>query len=94
MYRDVIIETYSAPGDPSRHQIRARPVEGQGFDTSMHVECSSRMREAYPIGTKLKIRAKITDREGGPSFLYSHYRWQHQVMSDDEAAIYVRTHHS
>ena len=90
MYREVVIETYRARGEPSRHRIRARPVGGQGFETSMKVECSSSMRTEYPVGTKFKVRATITDREGSPPFLYTSYRWPYEVLSDQEADDFIR----
>lgn len=38
------------------------------------------MRKAYPIGTKFRIYAKETDREGGKPFLYSHFDWPFEVV--------------
>lgn len=34
----------------------------------------------YPVGTKFKIRAKLTDREGGGDYLYSHFKWPVEVL--------------
>lgn len=93
MYREVVIETYRAGGEPSRHSVRARPVGGQGFDATMKVECSSSMRTGYPVGTKFKVRAKITDREGSRPFLYTSYRWPYEVLSDQEAHDFIRAHY-
>jgi len=81
-YKEVIIETYIASGEFSSHKIRARPIGGQGLATNIKVECSSKMRKNYPVGTKFKIKAKITDREGGTPFLYSHHNWKYEVLAD------------
>jgi len=89
-YRDIIIETYENRGEPSAERIRTRPLPGQGLSTLMKVECSIKMREAYPPGTKLKIRAKVTSREGGTEFLYCHYSWPYEVFTDDEATEFIR----
>ena len=79
-YQQVIVETYYAvkPGKSSR--IHARPVAGQPFPQSMDVECSRSMRKEYPVGTKFRIYAKETDREGGKPFLYSHFDWPFDVV--------------
>lgn len=84
-YQDVIIETYTNTNGKSSKSIRARPIKGQKFDTSMNVECSSKMRKKYPLGTKFLLKSKLTDREGGSQFLYSHYNSVYEIVSDEEA---------
>jgi len=58
-YFYAIIETFQPHGEFSHNSIRARPVEGQGLSTNMRVECSTAMRQKYPVGTKIKIRAQL-----------------------------------
>jgi len=79
-YRSVIIETYLS----SSKSIRARPIPGQGLSSSMNVECSSKMRKRYPVGTKFYLEAKITNRESGTEFLYAHYNADYRVLNDQE----------
>lgn len=88
-YKDIVIETYAGKDTISSEGIRARPLPGQGLDTSMNVECSSKMRKSYPIGTKFLIQAKVTSREGGTPFLYSHYNSNYKVLSTDEAECFI-----
>lgn len=88
-YRNVIIETYRNIYGGSSKSVRARPLPGQGLDSSMNVECSSKMRKGHPLGTKFLIQAKVTDRKGGTSFLYAHYNAPYQVLDDDEAREYI-----
>ena len=88
-YRDVIIETYYNTGGGSSKSLRARPIYGQELDVSMNVECSSKMRKNHPVGTKFILSAKITDREGGPPFLYSHFNTPYKVLSDNEANEHI-----
>ena len=38
------------------------------------------MRKLYPVGTKFRIHAKETNREGGKPFLYSHFDWPFEVV--------------
>ena len=88
-YLQVIIETYHHAGGGSSKKVRARPVGGQGLDTSMNVECSSKMRKNYPVGTKFLIEAKLTNREGGSDFLYSHYNSPYEVVTDAQAQAFI-----
>lgn len=80
-YVEVIVETYRSVGEGSSASIRARPVEGQGYPRTMKVECSKKMRHSYPVGTKFKITAKVTDKEGGTKFLYTNFNWKYEVVS-------------
>lgn len=83
-YRPVIIETFLNPGEPSSAKVRARPLPGQGYDTSMRVECSRSMRNSHPVGTRFLIEAKISQREAGPPFLYAHHNSQYRELTDSE----------
>lgn len=87
-YRDIVIETYQAHGESSSRAIRARPLAGQGLSTGLKVECPTRMRNAYPVGTKLLIRAKVTEAYG-VTFLYTYYGWSYQVLSALEAREHI-----
>ena len=89
-YRNVVVETYRAIGEASRHEIRVRPLPGQGYPADMHVECSRPMRERHPVGTKFKIQATLKSKEDGPEFLYSHYNWDYEVLNDKEAKRIIR----
>ncbi len=79
-YRRVAIETFYNEGEASASGIRARPLPGQGLDPSMRVECSSSMRERYPVGTVFIVRARVTNRDGGQPFLYTHFNWAYEVV--------------
>jgi hypothetical protein len=45
------------------------------------VECSKHLSQNYAVGTKFRIRAKLTDREGGGEYLYSYHGWKVEVLS-------------
>jgi hypothetical protein len=89
-YLYVIIETYLAIGESSKHSIRARPLLGQNIPTNMKVECSSKMRKSHPVGTKFKIKAKIKDNEELQPCLYTSYKWSYEVVSDAKANQFIR----
>ena len=80
-YRQIIIETYRGPARGAHSSVRARPVAGEFYPTTMNVECSRDMRTRFPVGTKFRIYAKETSREGSPPFLYTHFSWPYEVVS-------------
>ena len=80
-YVNVVVETYYDT-DPSR-SIRVRPIPGQHFPPTINVECSRSMRMQYRVGTRFRIQAKLTDKEGGKPFLYSRYSWPFEVVRND-----------
>ena len=84
-YRFVAIATYHNPGEASSVEVRARPLPGQGLPANMKVECSRKIRREHPVGTVFVVKAQVTDREGGVSFLYSSWQWPCEVVSRTEA---------
>jgi len=90
-YRYVLIETFRNYGEPSSKNIRARPLPGQGLSTDMKVECSSKMRMKHPVGTIFKIRAQVTDRDGGGLFLYTSWQWTYEILTKEQADDYIAT---
>lgn len=83
-YSEYLVETYRNAGEPSGKGVRVRPLAGQGLPVDMNVECSSRMRSQHPVGTVFVLRAKVTDRQGGPPFLYSSFQWPYRVATPEE----------
>lgn len=79
-YRKVVVETYRGPLRGTHGDIRVRPVSGEFFPTTIDVECSKTMRHQHPVGTKFRIYAKETCREGGESFLYTHFKWPYEIV--------------
>lgn len=79
-YLQVVVETYSGVKAGKTSRIHVRPIPGQLFPVTMDVECSRSMRTQYPVGTKFRIYAKETSKEGGKPFLYSHYDWPYEIV--------------
>jgi hypothetical protein len=82
-YQYVIVESYLPENTSGLHgKVHIRPIEGQGLDTNMHVQCSKELSDIkhFPIGTQFKIKAKITERLGGKPFLYSSYKWAYERL--------------
>jgi hypothetical protein len=80
-YEWVNVESYLPARTSGLHgKVHVRPLPGQCFPVYLHVECGRAMRENYPVGTRFRILAKLTDREGGGEFLYTSYRWAYEVL--------------
>ncbi|WAT83027.1 hypothetical protein [Delftia acidovorans] len=88
-YFSCVVQTYRSEGAPSSKPLRVHPLAGQGLDTAMNVECSSKMRDSQPAGSLFLIKAKVTDREGGPPFLYTSFRWAYEVLTPAQAAEFI-----
>lgn len=81
-YREVVVESFRPLATSGLHgPIHIRPVKGQGLLETLHVECSKDLSRNYPVGTKFKIKAKLTDRESGGEYLYSYHGWAYKVLS-------------
>lgn len=81
VYRQYEVESYLAYGEPSEHRVRVRPCAGQGLDTNMNVRCSVKMRDQHPVGTRFKLRAKLTSMKDGRPFLHAPYSWPYEVVA-------------
>ena len=81
-YQLLLVETYLPSSASGLHgAVHVRPCPDQGFPTNLHVECSKTLTRDYPVGTIFRIRAKLTDREGGGAFLYSYHGWRAEVVA-------------
>lgn len=81
-YLAVEVETYRPASTSGLHgKVHVRPCEGQGYPINMHVECAKKLSRDYPVGTRFRIMAKLTDREGGGEYLYSYFGWKYEVLS-------------
>lgn len=80
-YEWVIVESF-VTNDPSgrRGAVHIRPVAPGKYPTHMYVECSKSLSRDYPVGTRFRLKAKLTDREGGTKYLYSYHGWKAEVI--------------
>jgi hypothetical protein len=86
-YRWCIVESYYPVSTAGLHgPVHIRPVADQPFATPLHVECSKEMvdPDRYPVGTRFRIRAKLTDRHGSGDFVYSYFGWKFDVLGPDD----------
>jgi len=81
LYEYIIVESYLPNNLTGLHgQTHIRPVKGQKYSQNLHVECSKSLSTNFPVGTKFKIKVKLTAREGNGNFLYSYYNWPFEVL--------------
>jgi hypothetical protein len=78
-YRTVVVESYRESGSGLHGDVHIRPIPGEGFPPGIRVECSKQMMR-HPVGTKFRIKAKLTDKEEGGEFLYSYFGWKFEVL--------------
>lgn len=80
-YEYVIVESYRPASTAGLHgPIHVRPASGEKYPQTLHVECSKSLVRNYPVGTRFRIRAKLTDLKGGGQFLYSYFGWKYEVI--------------
>jgi hypothetical protein len=76
-YGHLLVESLIPDETSGRHGlVHIRPLEGQNIPTSLFVSCSKKMSDlkCYPLGTRFRILAKLTNHEGKGEFLYSNPR--------------------
>jgi hypothetical protein len=79
-YYTIIVETYSVSGSGLHGDIHVRPAKGEQFPQTMHVRFPRAIRRGYPIGTRFRVYAKLTDRAGGNPFLHTNHAWDYEVL--------------
>jgi hypothetical protein len=80
-YLSVEVESYKPTNSSGLHgEIHVRPVAGQGYAENLHVRCPKTLSQDYPVGTRFRITAKLTDRVGGGEFLHTHHNWPFEVL--------------
>lgn len=65
----VVVETFLNPGEPSDAQYRVRPINGQPFPRTMRVQCSRAMRQAFPLGSQIRLPVELVENKTGGKFL-------------------------
>ena len=86
-YREVAVHSVR----DARGRLRIHPMPGQAFAPSLPVQCSRRLLDetVYPAGTRFLINAKLTDRLGGPQFLYAWHGDAVVVLSAAQAKRFL-----
>ena|SRR5436190_9720655 len=88
-YDWVDVESYVADQTSGLHgEVHIRPITGGPFPTDLRVAKSKLLVDTtrYPVGTRFRIWAKLTDRKGGGEYLYTSWQWDYEVLSKPETA--------
>jgi hypothetical protein len=85
-YRQVAVHSVQADG-----RVVIRPMPGQAFASTLPVSCARRLSDTalYPLGTRFLLFAKLTDRLGGPPFLYAYHGDADVVLTEKEAKAFL-----
>lgn len=85
-HQSVEIESFQ-DSEGSGGRILLRPLVGQKFSADLRLEGNRSLTVDYPVGTRFKVQAALTNRPGG-DYLYTHWQWDMKVLSrpDDVAA--------
>src|SRR4029453_3255902 len=87
-----VVESFYPNEMSGKHgPVHIRPVSGQIYPTSLFVSCSKRMSDAelYPVPTRFKLWAKLTDRLGGGQYLYANPRDPIKAMTTKEVTDFL-----
>jgi hypothetical protein len=80
-YEMVLVESYIPNEKSGKHgKVHIRPALGSGYSADLQVECSKALSRDFPVGTKFRLQAKLTDRKCGGEYLYSSFRWKFEVV--------------
>jgi hypothetical protein len=88
MYRYIVAEIINAPGENSRHKIRARPLPGQWAGPEYRIECPTNIRKSENIGQFYRFYAKFKDTSTAAQ-LYTYHGWAPKRMTFDEAQAFI-----
>jgi len=81
-YFELLVESFvPAATGGHRGRVHVRPVTGQGIDPTLLVECSREMTDDYPVGTRFLVRAKLSQRLGGSTFVKAPYAFGYSVVA-------------
>ena len=90
VYYKVAVEATPRLTGGSNASLRVHPLPGQGFDSSMYVECGRIARKEAINGNVIIIWCKETQREDGTPFLYSYFGWEHTKLKKSEAEEMIK----
>ena len=69
------VEIESFEGRQAGGGVRLRPIAGQAYPPSMLVEGNKSLVEDYPVGSRFRVQATLTDRPTGGQFLHTSWQW-------------------
>ena len=86
-YHTIIVESFYPSSTAGLHgPVHIRPAHDQIFPQTLMVECPKVLVDTrrHPVGTRFRLRVKLTNRLGSGEFLYNSYHWPYEVVSEEE----------
>lgn len=75
-YVYIVAESYR---DEASGRIHIRPAPNQRFAQSLRIK-GCRDCSQYPIGTRFRLKVKLTDVEGRDDYLYTSWQWPFEIL--------------
>jgi hypothetical protein len=85
-YQLLDVVSFCPASAAGRHgNVHVRPLRGQWASEDLFVECSKEMVniKRYPVGTRFRICAKVTDRLGSGPYVYTYFGWPFEVLGQE-----------
>lgn len=80
-YVYIVAESYRPDRMGGLHGlVHIRPAPGQIFPQSLQIEGSKSLSRNYPVGTRFRLKVKLTDRLGGGEYLYTSWQWKVEII--------------
>lgn len=79
-YTEIIVESFYSPEPAHRGKIHIRPAHGQAFPQHFLVECSRKMTDNYPVGTRFRLCVTTKQKEQSRMHLYAHFSAPFEVL--------------
>lgn len=80
-YVTIIAESFEPKSTANRHgKLHMRPAPNELFAQDLVIECSKALVTDHVVGTRFRMRVKLTNRQGGGEFLYSYHGWPVDVI--------------
>ena len=81
-HQSVEIESFQDTDRSGGHgKILLRPLRGQKFPVGLRLEGNKSLVDDYPVGTRFKVQATLTNRPGGGQYLFTSWQWDSRVLS-------------
>ena len=87
LYHEIVVESFYPANTSGLHgPVHVRPASHQIFPQTLLVQCPKELVDTkrHPVGTKFRLKVKLTDRKGGGEYLYNSYKWKYGVVSNEE----------
>lgn len=79
----VVVKSFWAWGENSHNKVRVAPIPQEGFPDGTRVQCSTKMRANYPVGTMFRLYLTVRDTGASPT-LFAPSHADYTVVDSEE----------